>query len=104
MPPRRPRPHHPLRRSRRAPPRPRPRSPLARLQHPNIVTIHDSGQVDGMYYFVMEFIDGMDLRRMMGSGQLAPEQALTIVPPICGAWGPDWAGYEPCGAGVISRM
>ncbi|MCP3904936.1 MAG: protein kinase [Planctomycetes bacterium] len=58
---------------------------LARLQHPNIVTIHDSGQADGMYYFVMEFIDGMDLRRMMGSGQLAPDQALAIVPRICEA-------------------
>jgi serine/threonine protein kinase len=58
---------------------------LARLQHPNIVTVHDSGEADGMFYFVMEFVDGMDLRRMMGSGKLTPEQALAIVPRICEA-------------------
>jgi len=58
---------------------------LAQLQHPNIVTVHESGEADGMFYFVMEFVDGMDLRRMMGTGQLAPDQALALVPSICEA-------------------
>lgn len=30
----------------------------ARLKHPNIVPIFDSGEDDGIYYFVMEFVDG----------------------------------------------
>ncbi len=32
---------------------------LARLSHPHIVTVHDFGQVDGQFYFVMEFVDGV---------------------------------------------
>src|SRR5712671_7536842 len=35
---------------------------LARLQHPHIVAVHDSGQADGLFYFMMEFVDGMTLR------------------------------------------
>ena len=35
---------------------------LAKLQHPGIVAVHDSGQTsDGHLYFVMEFVDGTDL-------------------------------------------
>ena len=58
---------------------------LARLQHPNIVTIHDSGEAGEYYYFVMEYVDGTDLRQLMSSGAMPPEQALTIVPSICDA-------------------
>jgi serine/threonine protein kinase/WD40 repeat protein len=31
---------------------------LAQLQHPNIVAIHDSGVVEGRYYFVMDYVRG----------------------------------------------
>jgi len=31
---------------------------LARLSHPNIVAVHEFGQVNGQHYFVMEFVDG----------------------------------------------
>ena len=31
---------------------------LAKLNHPNIVTIHDVDVADGIFYYVMEFIDG----------------------------------------------
>jgi TM2 domain-containing membrane protein YozV/predicted Ser/Thr protein kinase len=58
---------------------------LASLQHPNIVTVHDSGQAGEYYYFVMEYVDGMNLRRAMDAGRLTPEQALGIVPLICDA-------------------
>src|SRR5688572_18212687 len=61
---------------------------LARLSHPNIVGVHDFGQVDGLYYFVMEYIDGVNLRQMMSGAaenQLQPQEALAIVPQICDA-------------------
>jgi hypothetical protein len=58
---------------------------MARLSHPNIVSIHDFGEVDGLYFFLMEHVDGVDLKRLEQSRQLTPEQALAIVPRICDA-------------------
>lgn len=58
---------------------------LARLSHPNIVAVHDFGQTDGLYYFVMEFVDGTSLRHVIASGGLQPDEALAIVPQICEA-------------------
>lgn len=58
---------------------------LAKLSHSNIVTIHDFGETDGLFYIVMEFVDGVNLRDLVSEGRLAPEQALAIVPPICDA-------------------
>jgi capsular polysaccharide biosynthesis protein/predicted Ser/Thr protein kinase len=58
---------------------------LARLNHPNIVTVHDFGQAGGLHYLVMEFVDGGNLRQIEATGRLAPEQALAIVPQICDA-------------------
>ncbi len=34
---------------------------LARLQHPNIVAVHDAGVVDGCQFFVMDYVDGPPL-------------------------------------------
>ncbi len=58
---------------------------LARLTHPNIVSVHDFGQTDGLFYFVMEFVDGMNLRQLLDSAKIAPKEALAIVPQICDA-------------------
>ncbi len=59
---------------------------LARLSHPNIVTVYDSGQSAGYCYFIMEWVDGLNLRQMeQAQRPLAPEQALAIVPRICDA-------------------
>ncbi|MFT5299797.1 MAG: hypothetical protein ACI87E_003491 [Mariniblastus sp.] len=58
---------------------------LAHLSHPNIVTVHDFGQADGVYYFIMEYIDGINLRQMLHAGKLGPAQALEIVPSVCDA-------------------
>ena len=58
---------------------------LARLSHPNIVAVHDFGQTGGLYYFVMELIDGANLRQAMQARQLQPQQALALVPQICDA-------------------
>jgi serine/threonine protein kinase len=58
---------------------------LARMNHPNIVTVFDYGETSGLYYIVMEFVDGVNLRDLLREGKLEPEQALAIVPPICEA-------------------
>src|SRR5438552_8693377 len=58
---------------------------LARLSHPNIVAVHEFGQVNGMPFFVMEFVDGLNLRQLERAGKLSPREALQIVPQICAA-------------------
>jgi len=58
---------------------------LASLSHPNIVTVFDYGETGGLYYIVMEFVDGVNLRDLLREGKLEPRQALTIVPPVCEA-------------------
>ena len=35
---------------------------VARLQHPNIVQIHDIGEADGLPFFALEYVDGGSLR------------------------------------------
>jgi len=58
---------------------------LARLNHPGIITIHDFGRADGLYFFVMEFVDGVNLRQLLASGRVSAREALAIVPQICDA-------------------
>ncbi|MGP8020041.1 MAG: protein kinase domain-containing protein [Limisphaerales bacterium] len=58
---------------------------LARLNHPNIVAVHDFGKAGTLHYLLMEFVDGANLREVERLGELTPEQALAIVPQICEA-------------------
>ena len=67
---------------------------LAKLNHPGIVGIHDFGDVrlqsdDGgattVFYFLMEFVEGVSLRQLMQAEKLTPKQALPIVQQICEA-------------------
>lgn len=58
---------------------------LAALNHPHIVAVHDFGQAGGFYYLIMEFVDGMNLRQLLQTKRLTPQEALSIVPPICDA-------------------
>jgi tRNA A-37 threonylcarbamoyl transferase component Bud32 len=58
---------------------------LAKLNHPNIVTVYDFGRIGDLYYFIMEYVDGVNLRQTLRAGQLKPQQALNIVPQICEA-------------------
>ena len=58
---------------------------MAMLSHPHIVAVYDFGQTDGLYYFLMEYVDGLNLRQLLDSGKLAPAEALAIVPQICEA-------------------
>jgi serine/threonine-protein kinase len=58
---------------------------LAKLNHPGIVTIYDFGRADGLFYFLMEFVDGVNLRQLLNTGRISPREALAIVPQICDA-------------------
>ena len=53
--------------------------------HPNIVAVHEFGQVNGLSFFIMEFVDGLNLRELERAGKLSPREALQIVPQICEA-------------------
>ena len=55
---------------------------LTALNHPNIVTIHDFGQAGGVYFLLLVFVDGVNLRQLLRSRKFAPEEALALVPAI----------------------
>lgn len=56
----------------------------ATLHHPNIAQVYDVGEVDGTYFFTMEYVFGQDLRKLVRAVQgrgvwLAPELILQII-------------------------
>ncbi len=60
----------------------------ARLQHPHILTLHDSGEAGGFLYYVMPYIDGGSLRQQLEGPPrraLSQEQALAIAEPVADA-------------------
>jgi serine/threonine protein kinase len=46
------------------------------LNHPGIVTIHDTGECDGRFYIVMELVEGTTLRHMLRRGRPPSKKAL----------------------------
>jgi predicted Ser/Thr protein kinase len=58
---------------------------LARLSHPNIVAVYDYGQEDSFCWLMMEYVEGSNLRDVIGAGKLEPGEALALVPKICEA-------------------
>ena len=54
-----------------------------RLNHPNIVTIHDVGTSGDIAYIAMEFMDGRSLREMLNTGvALSPGRAADIAAQV----------------------
>jgi len=58
----------------------------ARLTHPHILPLHDSGEADGLLYYVMPYVDGESLRdRLNREKQLAIEDAVAIACKVANA-------------------
>lgn len=58
----------------------------ARLQHPRIVPLYDSGDIDGILYFVMPLIEGESLRELLSREKKLPlEEALRITREVASA-------------------
>jgi serine/threonine-protein kinase len=60
----------------------------AHLTHPNILALHDSGEADGLLYYVMPFVEGDTLRgRLRREGRLPPAEAVRIAHEVADALG-----------------
>ncbi|HQR36724.1 MAG TPA: serine/threonine-protein kinase, partial [Blastocatellia bacterium] len=67
------------------------------LNHPNILTIHEVGKVDGTHYIVSEFVDGQTLRVLIERGKLGVSPAAAIAEQVASALS---VAHE---AGIIHR-
>jgi WD40 repeat protein len=70
---------------------------VARLQHPNIVQIHEVGEVGGLPYFSLEFCPGGSLAQKLDGTPLPPKQAAELVEKLAGAM------HAAHNAGVVHR-
>src|SRR4051812_26059368 len=58
----------------------------AALQHPNIVTVYDAGEVDGLLYLAMQYIQGNDLSAVLRKdGRLRPYRAVDVCRQVASA-------------------
>ena len=58
----------------------------AALQHPNIVTVYDAGEVDGLLYLAMQYIEGEDLSAILQKdGRLRPYRAIDVCRQVAAA-------------------
>jgi len=61
----------------------------SRLTHPNTIAIYDFGRTpDGIFYYAMEYLPGIDLMDLVGRfGPLPPGRAVHILRQVCGSLG-----------------
>src|SRR6478672_4125264 len=58
----------------------------ARLSHPHILPLHDSGEVDGFLYYVMPYVDGGTLRARLDRDRCLPvTEAIAIAKAVADA-------------------
>src|SRR5919106_5447554 len=58
----------------------------ARLSHPNIVAVFDSGSDADQHYLVMEYVAGQNLAELLArQGRLAPRRAAELAVQVCAA-------------------
>ncbi len=57
----------------------------ARLQHDNLVTVYDVGEIDGCHYFSMQYVEGGCLSDQISDRSLDSREAATFLEPVCRA-------------------
>ncbi|MBP6821155.1 MAG: serine/threonine-protein kinase, partial [Acidobacteria bacterium] len=67
------------------------------LNHPNIITIYEIGEIENKHFIAAEYIDGQTLREVIAEGRVAEKEAIEIAIQICSALS---AAHE---AGIIHR-
>ena len=58
---------------------------VARLNHPNLVAVYDTGADQGQPYIVMELVEGRSLQQAIAAGGLTEDRALEVVADVCSA-------------------
>jgi len=71
----------------------------ATLTHPNTIQIHDYGRTpDGVFYYAMEYLEGLDLQRFVERfGPLEPARLVFVLQQVCGSLG------EAHARGIVHR-
>src|SRR5947209_1571257 len=67
------------------------------LNHPNIITIYEIGEIDGIHFMATEFIDGQTLRQQVAGARLKLPAALEVATQVASALAAAHA------AGIIHR-
>ena len=58
----------------------------ARLQHPHILPLHDSGEAGGFLYYVMPYVEGQSLReKLVEEGELPIDEAVRVIKEVVDA-------------------
>ncbi|HKD38138.1 MAG TPA: serine/threonine-protein kinase [Pirellulales bacterium] len=57
----------------------------AGLRHPNVVGIHEVGQVHGQHYFTMDFVAGRSLAKLSEAGPMEPDRAARLMATVASA-------------------
>ncbi len=57
----------------------------ARLQHPNIVPVHDVGEHEGMVFFSMDFIDGQEFGDWIRENKPGAKELVQVLVKVCEA-------------------
>ena len=70
---------------------------VARLQHPNIVQIHEVGEQDGVYYLVLEYVDGGSLDRQLAGTPQEPRATAGMIETLARAV------HHAHGRGILHR-
>ena len=58
---------------------------VALLDHPSIVSVHEYGEVEGMPYFTMDYVEGVDLRAYVDEHELSRREICELMIKICEA-------------------
>ena len=66
-----------------------------RLEHPNIITAHDAGEHDGIYYMAVAYVDGEDVSQLLARRGVLPEsEALSIAHGVAEALDYAWDRFQ----------